>query len=74
MIELKLIRESIEDHEQWGEGPGETIEEIYKCPCGNGVVFYKEEIVPDFVPTVENHCLCKECKEKYSFDRGKAIE
>ncbi len=74
MIELKLIRKDIKDHEEWGEGQGETIVEIYECPCGTGFVSYKEEMVPDFFPMTEIHCHCKECKEKYSFDRGKAIE
>ncbi|WP_419893268.1 hypothetical protein [Oceanobacillus kimchii] len=74
MIKLKLIKEIIKDNEEWGEGPGEIIEEIYRCPCGNGLVLYREEIVPDFFPMGKTHCGCKECKEKYSFDREKAIE
>lgn len=71
-IPLKVIDHQSHEHQGWGAGTGATINITYECPCGKGKVFYEKEDTPGFrESSIDTNC--DECREKYEFHRGEAI-
>ncbi|WP_445430148.1 hypothetical protein [Bacillus atrophaeus] len=65
------INNSEHEHQGYGAGSGDVINEVYKCPCGSGKVFYEKENIPGFRST-DIYTDCRPCNEKYEFGRGTA--
>lgn len=72
-MKLKLKHESSEYHPGYGAGSGSVISEEYECPCSKGNVVYVKDDIPGFKDTsIFTDCI--ECREKYKFSRGYAVE
>ena len=70
-MKLKKISSNVFEVKGWGAGAGETIEEIYECPCGKGTVTYEKDDIPGFRDK-SIFSDCTDCTAKYTFSRGNA--
>lgn len=71
-ISLKILDSESEFHSGYGAGAGSIDKTIYECPCGKGKVIYTKDNIPGFRDR-DIQCDCKECNEKYEFNKNRAI-
>lgn len=72
-MNLKQLEGSTRQSVGYGAGSGEIINEVYECPCGKGKVYYEKDDIPGFRDK-SIYSDCPECKDKYNFGRGTAVE